>query len=267
MASRTKQKEEARARRVAEEQARAAKAAKQRRLQMLGGVVLAAIAVIVVAIAISSGGSSSGGLQTGKELAATQQSVAQLLNGIPQSGAVLGNANAPVTMQYYGDLQCPICRDFTIDGGFPQLVQNEVRQGKVKVQYIPVCTATCNNHPHETFVTQQSAALAAGRQNKFWDYTELFYHQQGDETSGYVNEKFLDGLAHQTAGLDFNQWSTARNDAALSTEVTNGEASAHSVGVSATPTLIFVGPTGKKAQPQTSVPSYSDLQQALKQVQ
>src|SRR5438874_263892 len=59
MASRKEQKEQARARRLAEEQARAERTRRQRRLQMLGGVALAAIAVVAVVIAISSGGGSS----------------------------------------------------------------------------------------------------------------------------------------------------------------------------------------------------------------
>lgn len=61
MASRKEQKEQARARRLAEEQARAEKARRQRRLQMLAGVLLAAIAIVAVAIAISSGGGGSKG--------------------------------------------------------------------------------------------------------------------------------------------------------------------------------------------------------------
>ncbi|MDQ6605165.1 MAG: DUF3105 domain-containing protein [Actinomycetota bacterium] len=56
MASRTKQKEEARARRLAEEQARAERARRTRRLRMAGGLVLGLVAVIAVAVAIASGG-------------------------------------------------------------------------------------------------------------------------------------------------------------------------------------------------------------------
>ena len=54
MASRTKQKEQLRARRLAEERARAEQARRQRRLRMLGGVVVLAAAVVAVAIAISA---------------------------------------------------------------------------------------------------------------------------------------------------------------------------------------------------------------------
>jgi hypothetical protein len=58
MASRKEQKEQARARRLAEEQARAERARKERRIRMIGGVLLGAAAVVAVVVAIGAGGSS-----------------------------------------------------------------------------------------------------------------------------------------------------------------------------------------------------------------
>ena len=264
MASRTKQKEEARARRLADERARAERAARTRRLQWIGGTVVAAIVVVVVAIAVSSGGggNSASGLQKGGAANTTVASVNQLLAGIPQSGAVLGNPSAPVTMTYYGDLECPICRDFTLNGGFPQLVANEVRQGKVKLQYRAFQTATQNP---QTFQTQQVAALAAGKQNKFWHYAELFYRQQGQEDTGYVTDAYLTGLAQQVTGLNLSEWQSARNDPALVSQVQADVAAGTAANVQGTPTLIFTGPKGT-ASPSQGVPSYSQLQQAINQV-
>jgi protein-disulfide isomerase len=264
MASRTKQKEEARARRIAQEQALAERERRRRRLQMIGGVVLGAIAVVVVAVAISSGSSSGGGtgLQTGASSGQTVASVQQTLAGIPQSGNVLGNPKAPVTAYYYGDLECPICRDFTLSGGWPQLVANEVRAGKVKVVYRGFKTATPDP---QTFLTQQVAALAAGKQNLFWHYMELFYHEQGQEGTGYVTESYLTGLAQQVPGLNVSEWQTARKDPTLAAQVQSDEAAALSAGVRGTPTLVFQGPKGT-ASPPSGVPSYSDLQQAISQV-
>ncbi len=261
MASRTKQKEEARARRVAEERARTERAARQRRLQMLGGVVVAAIAVVVVAIAISSGGGKSG-LKTGSAQKQTVSSVSSLLAGIPQTGVTLGNPKAPVTMTYFGDLECPICKDFTLSGGFPQLVQNDVRTGKVKVVYTGFQTAT---RDPAVFQTQQVAALAAGAQGKFWDFTELFYHEQGTEGTSYVTQSYLDALARQVPGLNFAAWRSARSNQSLIGQVSSEEQTGTSQGITGTPTLIFTGPKGK-AQPNTAVPSYADLQKSIQQV-
>ena len=146
MASRKEQKEEARARRLAEEQAAAQRAQRNRRFQMLAGVLVGAAIVIVAAIVISSNNKtvSTSANPNGTQQQQIVKQVDALLSGIPQTGTTLGNPSAPVTMTYYGDLECPICRDFTLIGGFPQLVQNEVRQGKVKVVYKSFCTATCN---------------------------------------------------------------------------------------------------------------------------
>ncbi len=264
MASRTKQKEEARARRLAEEQARAERGRRQRRLRMLGGVVLAAAAVIAIAIAISSGGSSgSSGLQKGTQLAQTKAAVSQLQTGIPQSGAVLGKSTAPVTVDYYGDLECPVCKDFTLQGGWPQLLNTDVRQGRVKVVYRAFETAT---RDPSTFQTQQVAALAAGKQSRFWDYMELFYRQQGQEGTSYVTDAFLTGIAQQIPGLDMAKWRTDRNDPALVSQVVADGNEGKAAGVTGTPTLIMEGPKGK-AQVPSAVPDYSQLQQAIKAVQ
>ncbi|HKR98467.1 MAG TPA: thioredoxin domain-containing protein [Candidatus Dormibacteraeota bacterium] len=262
MASRTKQKEEARARRLAEEQARAQRASRQRRMRMLLGIIAGAAAIVAVVVAISIGHSSSTGLQTGTKAAQTVASVEKLFNGIPQSGATLGNPKAPVTLTYYGDLECPVCRDFTLTS-FPELVSKDVRDGKVKVVYKAFQTATPSQ---SAFNTQQAAALAAGEQNRFWNFVDLFYRQQGQEGTGYANQNFLTGLAHQVPGLSVSEWNTARNNAALTSQVQTEQQTGASQGVQATPTLIFQGPKGKTT-PSAAVPTYSQLQTSINSVQ
>jgi protein-disulfide isomerase len=267
MASRKEQKEQARARRLAEEQEAAARAHRNRRLQMLGGVLVGAAIVIGVAIAISSGNSTP---NTNPDPNHNQQAqightVATLLDGIPQNGTTLGKPSAPVTMTYFGDLECPICRDFTLQGGFSQLVQNEVRQGKVKVVYRSFCTATCNGPGQQVFNTQQVAAYAAGEQQRFWNYAELFYREQGAEGSNYVNEAYLKGLAQQTPGLDISKWQTDRQNPAMLGQVQADGAAGTAAGVNGTPTLVMKGPKGEQAVP-ASIPDYSQLQQTISQV-
>jgi protein-disulfide isomerase len=265
MASRTKQKEEARARRLAEERARAERARRQQRVRMVVGVVAVAVVVVVALVIISIGGSKKGGLQTGTKATATANTVNQLLTGIPQSGATIGSPNAKVTMTYYGDLKCPVCRDFTVHGGFGQLVTNDVRSGKVRVVYNAFCTATCSGPDPNEFPIQQAAALAAGKQNKFWQFVELFYRQQGDETQAYVTEAYLDGLARQIPGLNFAKWKSDRSDPNLTNDVNSQQNSGKTIGVSGTPTLIFKGPKGQAAASQ-AVPTYAQLQKVIQQV-
>ncbi len=262
MASRAEHKQEARTRRLADEQAAAERTRRRRRLYTLGGVALTAVVVVVVAIAGAGGTSGSTGLSNGNGETALVAQVRQLLAGIPQSGVTLGNPRAPVTLTYYSDLQCPVCAEFTLRSGFPKLVANDVRAGKVKVVYRAFQTAT---RDPQTFQAQQVAALAAGRQSLFWNYVELFYRQQGTEGTSYVTEQYLAGLAGQVSSLNIPSWRSARNAPSLTAELQADTQSATAAAVRGTPTLIFHGPRGTAQVPAT-VPSYSQLQQAIKSV-
>jgi protein-disulfide isomerase len=264
MASRKEQKEAARQRRLAEEQARAERARRDRRLRMLGGTLVAAIAVVAVFIAISSGGSTTQVVKpnspAAKKAAAT---INTLLSGIPQQGNTLGSPSAKVTITEYGDLVCPVCKSFAL-GAENQLIAHEVRSGKVKIVYKALETAsqTANN---SMFVPSQTAALAAGSQKRGWNYIELFYHEQGDETSSYVTDGYLGGLAKQIPGLNFSQWSSDRGGSSLSAQVNAAISSANASGFNSTPTLVVTGPKSQ-AQPLVGNQTYSTMQAAIKSV-
>lgn len=270
MASRKEAKEQARQRRLEEEAARAASAQRTRRLQMLGGVVVAAVAVIAVLIAVSSGGGSgSGGIpRTPKGKTAVISTVSSLLDGIPQTGTELGNPDAPVTMTYFGDLECPVCAAFTTGadgGGLSQFIGNQVKAGKVKVIYRSFCTATCNDEGQTVFNTQQAAAYSAGLQKKFWNYAETFYREQGAEGSGYVTPSFLNGLATQVPGLDYAEWQTGRTNPNIVSQVSTDQQLAANMQLQGTPTVIMKGPKGS-VQAQQGIPPYSELVQDYNQV-
>jgi protein-disulfide isomerase len=264
MASRKEQKEAARQRRLAEEQARAERARRDRRLRMLGGTVVGAIIVVVVAIVISSGGSGTHVVKPDSPSAKkAQNAVNKLLGGIPQQGNTLGSPSAKVTVTEYGDLVCPVCKSFAL-GAESQLVANEVRAGKVKIVYKALETAsqTANN---SMFVPSQTAMLAAGNQKKAWNYIELFYHEQGDETTSYVTDNYLGGLAKQIPGLNYDQWNSDRGSSNLKSQVSADVSSATAAGYNSTPTVLVTGPKSQ-AQPIENLPTYSQLQGAIKSV-
>jgi protein-disulfide isomerase len=265
MASRAQQKEEARQRRLAEEQARAAQAQRQRRMMTLLGIALIAVIVVGVAVvALSSGGSGSGPSPTSAAGKQQASAVKGLLSGIPQSGNTLGSPAAKVTVTEYGDLECPICRDFDL-GALQQLIANDVRSGKVNVAYRSLCTATCNGPNQAVFPTQQAAAIAAGQQSHEWDYIELFYHQQGSEGTSYVTDSYLNGLAKEIAALNFSQWLSARSQNALAAQVTADQQAAAGAGYNSTPTIVVKGPKGQ-AQAIVGNTNYSSLESAIKSV-
>lgn len=253
--TRKQRREQARAERKALEEAEAAKAVRRTRLLQLGGA-LAVVAAIIIVIAIAtSGGKGSSSPGTSPQSSANTQAVSEvttLINHIHQSGNTLGNPNAPYTLQYFGDLECPICKEFTLQT-LPTVVARYVRTGKMKIEYRSLQTAT--DEP-ETFRQQQVAALAAGKQNLMWYYVELFYHEQGEEKTGYVTEQYLQGLARQVPGLNFSKWTTDRNDPALAEQVTTDSQAAAANGFTGTPSFLIARAGGK---PQVfSPPSFSE---------
>jgi protein-disulfide isomerase len=238
--TRKQRREQARSQRKALEQAEVASAARRTRLTQLG-IVVAVVVVAIVAVLVASGGGSSKPPPPKSPTATkTAGEVSGFLSGIPQNGSTLGSPTAPVTIQYFGDLECPICKDFTVGGALPTIVQKWVRPGKVKIEYRSLETAT---REPEVFKTQQTAALAAGKQNKMWNFIELFYHEQGEENSGYVTESYLQGLAQQVPGLNLSQWSGARSEPALASQVATDAQAANNAGFTGTPSFL-IGKTG-----------------------
>ncbi|MEA2412933.1 MAG: hypothetical protein QOC77_3494 [Thermoleophilaceae bacterium] len=232
MASRKEQREQARAEREAREAAERAKAQRNKRMLQLGAAVAGAAVIVVVAIVISSSGNSNKGSAKGS--ASGQSQTAQLLNGIPQSGTTLGKPDAPVTLTEFADLQCPFCRDYTINQ-FPGIVAKYVRPGKLKMQFKNYAFIGPDS------LTAARAAEAAGNQNKLWNFIDVFYNNQGTENTDYVTDPFLTKIANG-AGVDPKKMLTDRQDPKVDTAIAKAQQDAQQAGVNSTPTFIVQKP-------------------------
>jgi protein-disulfide isomerase len=248
--TRKEAREQARAERKSLEAQHAQTQARQRRLMQLGGIAVVAVVVIAIAVAVGTSGGGSSAPHSEPEKKKAQTEVASLISGIPQSGNVLGNPHAPVTLVYFGDLECPICKDFTL-GAFPSIIQKYVRSGQVKVEYRAMKTAT---REPSIFQEQQTAALAAGKQALMWNYLELFYHNQGEENTGYVTPTWLKERAQEVPGLNVSQWEEARHNPKLSEQVEKDIEASSENGFSGTPSFLLVksGKTTRKLQTFTT---------------
>jgi protein-disulfide isomerase len=196
MASRAERKEQARAAREAAEAAEAQAAARRRNLTILGVIALVAVIVVGGAILIFGGSKSSGGGGGASgNLAGVKAQVAARFAGIPQHGTVVGNPKAPYTLVEFVDLQCPFCREYTLNV-MPTVLRRFVRPGKINMDM-----------KVRAFIGPDSlkAAKVAGgaaQQSRLWPYADVFYSQQGEENSGYVTPAFLKKITSATPGLD-----------------------------------------------------------------
>jgi len=241
--TRKERREQARVERKALEEAHASAVARRKRLIQLGSILGAVVVIIAVILIATSGGDKKSTPPTGAGKSTVIREISSLLGGIHQAGNVLGNPDAPATMQEFADLECTYCQQYTLEV-LPSLVSKYVRAGKVKVEYRSLETATRNP---SVFQEQQTAALAAGKQNLMWYYVELFYHEQGQEDSGYVTPSYLEGIANQIPGLNKEKWNTDRQEPALANQVLNDERAAAQLGFTGTPSFLL-GKTGSTLQ-------------------
>ncbi|MBI4674507.1 MAG: DsbA family protein [Chloroflexi bacterium] len=148
------------------------------------------------------------------------------------AGRVLGNANAPVTIDMYSDFQCPVCRraELTIKG----LASKYIDTGKARVVY-----------HNFAFIGNEStrAALAAecaNEQGKFWDYaTYVFDHQAGENKGAFADanlKRFAEELKLDTT--TFNAcFDSSKHAALIQQELNEGKA----LGIKATPSFFING--------------------------
>jgi protein-disulfide isomerase len=252
------ERERLRAQRQAAESQDAAQLARKRRVQYLTLGAFGAVALIVVLIVVSqSGGGGSNSSPPANVTGAAQ--VETELKGIPQSGQVLGDTGAAVSVIEYGDPQCSSCKFFS-ENVAPELISAEVRPGNVKYEFRPFLIIGPDSKP------AMKAALAAGEQNRLWQFLQLFYLNQGGENSGYVTDSFLTGIAKGAGVPDIAKWNQDRNDSKWDATIQQGSSQADSFGFTGTPSILVEGPKGQKAIGGGTIPTLEQIQAAIQQV-
>lgn len=218
----------------------------ENRLKSLFLLLSLALLIVVIAIAASGGGSAAKRqLLIPREPEAAPRTYS-LLAGIPQHGSFLGYRKAPVTLQFFGDLQCKESRQVML-GALPFLIRRWVRSGKLQVRFRSTETDTKEAGGVLEFREQQAAALAAGRQGKLWNFIDVFYREQGPEGVGYVDEAFLDQIATQ-AGVEMPRWEEDREPVPWYDRIDADERLAKATALRSTPSFL-IGPTGGAARP------------------
>jgi protein-disulfide isomerase len=229
---------------------------RHRLTQLATGAGFLAVCAVAVLIVVSQAGSGSGGDTKLEDVALVRDQ----LKGVPQQGTVLGNPRAKVEVVEFADLQCPICRGFSIEVA-PDLISQIVRPGiaSYDLRQWPVI----GQAPYEQSTEAAKAALAAARQGRYWNYVELFYRNQGTENSGYVTDKFLTAIARGAGVKDTARWNRDRESARWDRTLADTRAQAQSFGLGGTPSVVVAGPGGRRV---LTAPSFDDIDDAIHSV-
>ena len=180
-----------------------------------------------------------------------------LFKGIPQHGLVLGDPKAPVTMELFIDVQCPVCQDYEVLH-LPGVVKKYIKDGKVQLHLKPWAFLGSQSF------TGRYGLIAAADQNKGFQYATVLYDNQGTEESGWLTGKEMAAIAASVTGLKLAQWRDDVNSSATKATADKVDALATQKKVSGTPTIL-VGPTGGTLQVATGGAGYdpAGVDQAL----
>lgn len=186
--------------------------------KLLGAIGTAAILVVAVLIVVSQSGDEERGVET-----------AELFEGIPRDGSVLGEPTANVRLVEYGDMQCPHCRNFANDV-MPDIIEGPVRSGALQVQFKNWAILG----PGSGLAAK--AAMAAGEQGLYWEYLDTFYADESPDTS-------IDGLTRvaEEAGVpDIAAWEESVDNPAWDEVLLEIDEEARALGFNGTPSFALV---------------------------
>lgn len=224
-------------------------------------ILVAAIVIggAVVFASFYKGAPASAGTTTDTPTAAVPQpsvSATQVMQ-LGTRDAILGSANAPVTLVEYGDYQCPFCGEF-FSQTQPHIVTDYVNTGKVRMVFRDFAFLGAES------TVAANAAQCAEDQSKLWAYHDALYAGKvaddakgGNEDDGFFSTAELLKLGQQV-GLNMTTFTSCVNNNSDANIVAQEKAAASAAGVNSTPTVFINGTQVTGAQPYSAFKSVID---------
>jgi len=144
---------------------------------------------------------------------------------------VRGDPDAPVTLEEFGDFQCPTCA--TVSGVIGQLEQGYGHRLRVVFRHYPLAM---HSHASEAAL----AAEAAGLQGRFWEMHDLLYKNQAVWSKASEVRPLFTGYA-RSLGLDVERFVKDSNSDEVKGRVFWEGQQGVLRGVKNTPTLFING--------------------------
>ncbi|MBI5470509.1 thioredoxin domain-containing protein [Candidatus Kaiserbacteria bacterium] len=220
-------------------------------LYLPGAIILAGLLIAIgLFFGLSGKGTSAGGAQPPRVVNVNDVKIA----GEP----FIGKENAPLTMAYWSDFQCPFCKAVDVGGvqginiepSFPMIIKDYVDTGKLKVvfkdyQFLGQDSVTA---------AEYGRAIWALYPDKYYGWREAMYKAQDAEgDQGFGDAASIDALIKKIPGLDAAKIKAlvaqkkAEYDAAISADQQEGA----KFGIQGTPGFII----GKKAIDGAAAPA------------
>jgi len=139
----------------------------------------------------------------------------------------LGPANAPVTLEEFGDFQCPPC------GKLSEPINQLQKQYNLRVIYRQFPLAVHKNAKDAAY-----AAEAAGRQGRFWQMHDLLFREQAVWSQSTDARALFSAYAGMLQ-LDLNRFKQDMDSGEVQQQVEVDQHRGAAIGVKNTPTIFL----------------------------
>jgi protein-disulfide isomerase len=152
---------------------------------------------------------------------------------------IRGQSDAPVTLEEYGDFECPPCGK--LSEPINKLEQDYHSRLRIIFHHFPFVT-----HPHA-----RAAALAseaAGLQGRFWEMHDLLYREQANWSKAADAQSLFDSYAGML-GLKLDRFKKDMESDEAKRKIDADQQQGAALGVTVTPTIFI----NNRALPPTSL--------------
>ncbi len=185
--------------------------------------------VIVAVVALATIGSGAMLYRAKRPQVASIPESETVGKGDTESAHVRGSPDAPVTLEEYGDFQCPPCGMVAVFLG--QLEKEYDSRLRVVFRNFPL---KMHEHAREAAI----AAEAAGLQGRFWEMHDVLYREQ-DTWSKAPNARELFESYAGAIGLDLDKFRKDVDGEQAKARVDADRQRGDSLGIQTTPTMFI----------------------------
>jgi protein-disulfide isomerase len=143
-----------------------------------------------------------------------------------------GPADAPVTLEEFGDFECPPC------GRLHPVLQTMEKEFGPRIRIIFREFPLVPTHVHALAAAR--SAEAAGLQGKFWEMHDLLYENQKTWHDAFDARPIFEGFATKI-GLNMEKFKSDSSGEAVAQRIFLDGKRGHALGVNGTPTLYLNG--------------------------